>query len=244
MSVKIKAALGDSGKSGFRKYRDLYYGDMSLCRVLGIELIMMLAGGARGGVGLALRSKLYRGFFGEIGKKVFFGRNITLRHPHKIRLGSNVIIDDNCVIDAKGESNSGIEIGDNVYIGRNTIIYCKNGDICLGRNVNISSNCEVFSSNKLTIGEDTVIGAYSYLLSGGEYDYGDTDRKFSEQSGMETRGELVVGSNCWLGARVTVLDAAGIGDHCVVGAGAVVTKPIPAESVAVGVPAKVVKALA
>ena len=45
----------------------------------------------------------------------------------------NVVIDDNCLLDAKGESNRGIRIGDGVFIGRNTILSCKNGDIELGR---------------------------------------------------------------------------------------------------------------
>ena len=60
---------------------------------------------------------------------------------------------------------------------------------------------------------------------------------------METKGELTIGNNCWLGARVTVLDAASIGDHSVIGAGAVVAKPIPGDSLAVGVPARVVKSI-
>ena len=242
--VKVKGALSNGHGSGFAVYRRLVYGDVSLGRVLAMEAATMLVGAMPGGLGLLLRSKLYRGFFGAAGRKVFIGRNVTLRHPHKIRLGNHVIIDDNCVIDAKGDGNTGITIGDNAYIGRNTIVYCKNGDIAIGRNVNISSNCEVFSSNKLSIGDDTVIGAYSYLLSGGEYDYTDTAHAFSEQSGMNTRGPLSIGANCWLGARVTVLDAASVGRHCVLGAGAVVTRSIPDHSLAVGVPAKVVKTLA
>jgi small conductance mechanosensitive channel len=49
-----------------------------------------------------------------------------------------VIIDDNCLIDAKGDRNAGIEIGSNVYIGRNTTVYCKNGDIRIGDNVTVA----------------------------------------------------------------------------------------------------------
>jgi acetyltransferase-like isoleucine patch superfamily enzyme len=180
--------------------------------------------------------------FREVGAKVVFGQNVTIRHPHKIRIGNRVIIDDHCVIDAKGNSNDGIVIEDDVYIGRNTIVYCKNGDIRLGQRVNISSNCEVFSSNRLAIGEGTVMGAYSYLLSGGEYDYTDPT-PFAQQSGTGSKGELTIGSNCWISARVTVLDGACIGDHCVVGAGAVVTKPLPPNSLAVGTPARVVKSI-
>jgi acetyltransferase-like isoleucine patch superfamily enzyme len=219
------------------------YGDRALGYVVKAELIAAMASSAHGAWGLFLRSKLYPSLFRGAGTGVLFGRNITLRHAHKVTIGNNVIIDDNCVIDAKGEGNDGVFIGDNVYIGRNTIVYCKGGDIRIGNRVNISSNCTVFSSNKLSIADDTIVGAYSYLLSGGAYDYADTEKRFSEQSGMLTKGELKIGANCWLGARVTVLDGASIGDHCVIGAGAVVTKPVPAESLAAGVPAKVIKSL-
>jgi acetyltransferase-like isoleucine patch superfamily enzyme len=241
--MKTRAVMDAAGKSGFRKYRDLVYGDRPLGRVLRDELLTALCGGLPGGAGLWLRSRLYPRRFAAAGRGVFFGRNVTLRHAHKIRLGAGVVVDDNAVLDAKGTDNAGITIGDGVYIGRNTIVYCKNGAIEIGSNVNISSNCEVFSSNSLTIGPDTVIGAYSYLLSGGEYDYRDTEHPFAAQSGMETRGPLTIGANCWIGARVTVLDAACVGAHCVLGAGAVVNRPVPAHSVAVGVPARVVKSL-
>ena len=238
---KFKELAQEQGKSAFRKYRDIYYGPVSLGRVIRSELIVTLFGGVGGALGLFLRKKFYPSLFANIGRNVVFGKNITIRHAHKIRIGDNVIIDDNCVLDAKGDSNHGITIGSNVFIGRNTIVYTKNGDIAIGHRVNLSSNCQVFSSNKLTFKDDTVVGAFSYFLSGGEYDYTDTTKKFSEQSGTQTRGELVIGANCWISAGVKVLDAASIGDHCVIGAGAVVNKPVPADSIAVGVPARVVK---
>lgn len=239
--MKVKT-LQDTGKSQFRRYRDLCYGDTSLGHVLWAEFLLAAVGSIPGAMGVFLRGKLYRGLFGSAGRKILIGRNVTFRHFKKIRLGHNVIIDDNCVIDAKGASNAGITIEDNVYIGRNTIVYCKNGDIVLKPRANISSNCTLFSSNRLTVGEGVMVGAYCYFLSGGEYDHTDPT-PFADQAGTETRGELTIGKNCWLGARVTVLDAASIGDHSVIGAGAVVTRPIPGDSLAVGVPARVVKSI-
>lgn len=240
-SSKIKTVLHTSGKAGFRKYRELFYGNVSLGYIIKAELLSLLIGSMPGATGLLLRRKLYPYLFGNVDGTLLIGRNVTLRHPKKIRLGKNVTIDDNCVIDAKGEDNEGITIGDNVFIGRNTIVYCKNGNIHIQEGVSISANCTLFSSNQLTMEASSVVGAYSYLLSGGEYDYTDTDTKFVDQTGMETKGELVIGSNCWLGARVTVIDAACVGDHCVIGAGSVVTRSIPANSLAFGVPARVKK---
>lgn len=237
---KIKEVSREGGVSGFRKYRSMVYGDASLWAVFKCELITTLFGWIPGALGLVLRQLTYRCIFPNLGKKVVFGKDITIRHPHKIRIGDRVIIDDNAVLDAKGEGNRGLVIGDGVYIGRNTIVYCKNGEITLEDRVNLSSNCQVFSSNDLTIGAGTVVGAFSYFLSGGEYDYADPT-PFCEQNGTRTRGALRIGPDCWLAARVTVLDGASIGERCVVGAGAVVTQPLPPRSVAVGVPARVVK---
>jgi len=239
--MKVKTLRDNAGGSQFRHYRDLCYGDTSVGHVLRAELLTAIFGSMPGAVGIFLRGKLYRGLFATAGNKILIGRNVTFRHFRKIRLGNNVIIDDNAVIDAKGTANRGITIGDNVFVGRGTIVYCKNGDICLEENVSLS-NCTVFSSNSLRIGRGTVIGAYSYLLSGGEYDY-TLDMPFADQNGMGTEGELVIGNNCWLGARVTVLDASCIGDHCVIGAGAVVTTSIASNSLAVGIPARKIKSI-
>jgi len=240
---KAKDFIKGTGKSAFQKYREINYGDKSLGYVILCEIVITLFGWIPGALGLLLRRVTYRFMFQSIGHKVVFGRNVTIRHAHKIRLGNNVILDDHVVIDAKGNANIGITIGNNIYIGRNTIIYCKNGNITIEDDANISSNCQILSANSISVGHDTVIGAFSYLLSGGEYDYTDTEHTFAQQSGMNTKGELTIGADCWLSARVTVLDAASIGQRCVIGAGAVVVEPIPAKSLAVGVPAKVIKQL-
>jgi acetyltransferase-like isoleucine patch superfamily enzyme len=241
-SSKFQAALRDTRKSRFAHYRDIYYGRASLGFVIKAEMIIGLFGSMPGGIGLFLRHRLYRGLFGAVGKNLLVGRNVTIRHPKKIRLGSNVILDDNCVIDAKGDSNQGITIGDNVYIGRNTIIYCKNGDLSIGSNVSFSANCTAMASSKLSIGDGAVIGAYCYFLNGGDYDYG-SKVPFCEQSAFSAKEGLTIGRNCWFGTGVTVLDGASIGDHCVVGAHSLVKHAIPSDSLAYGTPARVAKKL-
>jgi acetyltransferase-like isoleucine patch superfamily enzyme len=234
---KVKDAISAPGKSAFRAYRDIYYGDTSLWYVIKSELITTLTCGLSGAVGLFLRQMLYPCLFKQCGRKVVFGKNMTLRHAHKISLGHRVILDDQTVLDAKGEDNEGIVLEDDVYVGRNTIIYCKNGNITLENQVNISSNCQLFSSNELRVGAQTVIAAFTYLLSGGQYDIRDRATPFAKQSGMITRGSTVIGPNCWLGAGVVVVDGVKIGSHCVIGAGAVVTKDVPDDYLATGVPA-------
>ena len=221
-------------------YRALMYGGMSLGMAVWAEILFTLIGGLGGALGLFLRMKLYPALFKSCGRKVVFGKNVTIRHPHKIVLGDGVVLDDNCVVDAKGADNQGIILRDRVYVGRNTIIYCKNGDIEIGENVSFSANCVVFSSNKLVMKKDSVVAAFAYLLSGGEYDLGDPT-PFALQKGTCTKGPLEVGEGCWIGAGAKVLDGASLGDRCVLGAGAVATKPLPADTVAAGVPARIIK---
>ena len=84
------------------------------------------------------------------------------------------------------------------------------------------------------------LSTVSYLLSGGEYDLDDAT-PVALQPGTCTKGPLLIGEDCWIGAGAKVLDGASLGDHCVIGAGSVVNRPIPANSIAVGVPARVVK---
>lgn len=238
-SFKVKD-LGARGQgSSFQRYRALVHGDIPLWRVLRNELLTLLCLNLPGAPGLALRQWLYPCMFRRCGRKVVFGRGVTLRHAHKIELGDGCIIDDHVLLDAKG-SGHGITLGPGVYIGRNGCVYCKNGEIEIGERANFSANCTLFSSNRLAVGAGCMVGAYCYFLSGGEYDFRDP-APFAEQSGMCTQGPLEIGADCWFGARVTVLDAASIGARCVIGAGAVVTRPLPARSLALGVPARVVR---
>lgn len=242
MSKAYKISGGLAGGGGVRAYQDLVLGSRSLWFLLKYEFIMLLTKNCPGALGLWLRKKLYPLLLGASGPGCLFGCGITLRHPRKIRLGAGVVVDDNVMLDAKGQDNQGIKLGDRVYVGRNSIVYTKGGDIELADKVNVSANCELFSGNRLFIGQGSVIAAYSYLLSGGEYDYNSLT-PLAEQAGDVTRGETRVGANVWLAAHVVVADGSRVGDNSVVGAGAVVRGEIPADSLAAGVPARVVRGL-
>jgi len=237
---KVSGAL--EGGGGLRAYQDLVLGSRSWSFLLKYELIMLLAQNTPGALGLWLRKKLYPKLLGGCGPGCLFGRGVTLRHPGKIFLGPGVVIDDGAMLDAKGQGNRGLVLGQGVYVGRNSIVYTKGGDIELAPGVNVSHNCELFSSNRLSVGPGTFIAAYSYLLSGGEYEV-DTEVPLAEQPGTKSRGETRVGANVWIAAHVVVADGSRIGDHAVVAAGAVVRGDIPPAHLAAGVPARVVRAL-
>jgi len=207
---------------------------MSLLRY---ELVVTLTQARAGALGLFLRKTCYPWLLGSCGRNVVFGQNVVLRHPHKIHIGDNVVVDDNCLLDAKGESNQGIRIANGVFIGRNTILSCKNGDIDLGDTANIGFNCEVFSASRVTIGKGVLMAAYTYVI-GGDHDFSDPSKSVLEQS--RSSAGVTVGDGVWFGAGAKILDGVSIGEGAVIGAGAVVRESVPPAAIAVGIPARVV----
>jgi len=229
--------LFDAERSAVTKYARLVVGRPGLAALIKYEAVVLLSQSVPGALGLALRKALYPVVLGACGRNVIFGQNVALRHPHKIRLGDNVVVDDNCLLDAKGDTNRGITIGSGVFIGRSTILSCKNGEIDIGDDANIGFNCEVFSASTVTIGSGTLLAAYSYLI-GGDHDKSDMLTPLREQRRVSVG--VHVGRDAWIGAGVRVLDGVSIGDRAVIGANAVVREPVPANAVAVGVPARIV----
>jgi acetyltransferase-like isoleucine patch superfamily enzyme len=236
--IDIQQEFRDPRRSRRQRYADLVVGRPGLWDLVRYELVMLLSAWVPGALGLLLRSKLYPLVLGRVGRNVTFGANVVLRHPHKIQIGDHVVIDDNCCLDAKGTTNRGIVLGNGVFLGRNTILSCKNGNIVLEDEANVGFNVEVFSAADVRIGRRVLIAAYTYLV-GGDHLYDRVDVPVLEQ-GRTARG-IDVGDNVWLGAHVVVTDGARIGRDAVVGAGAVVIGEIPDYHIAAGIPARAIR---
>jgi acetyltransferase-like isoleucine patch superfamily enzyme len=234
----IQHELFNERKSAADKYRDLVIGRPGLGALIAYELVMLACSWMPGALGLLLRSKLYPLILGRVGRNVVFGVNVTLRHPHKIAIGDNVVIDDGCCLDAKGTDNHGITMGTGVFVGRNTILSCKNGDIVIDDHANLGFNCEIFSAARVRVGKKVLMAAYTYLV-GGDHLYDRTDIPVLEQ-GRTARG-IDVDDHVWLGTHVVVTDGSHVGRDAIVGAGAVVVGEVPAYAIAAGIPAKVIR---
>src|SRR5437867_293569 len=112
----IRHKLFHERKSSLGKYRELVIGDGSLFQFITYELLTTFLAPLPGALGLVLRKLFYPYLFKRIGKGVVFGRSIVIRHPSKIELGNRVVIDDYCLIDARGAGNEGVIIGDDTII--------------------------------------------------------------------------------------------------------------------------------
>ena len=229
--------LFSDGSSARAKYSALVVGRPGWGALAHYEAVQLLSQHVPGALGLVLRKALYPSLLGGCGRNVVFGQNVTIRHPHKVRIGDNVVIDDNCLVDAKGDRNAGITIGSGVFLGRNSILSCKNGDIEIADGANIGFNCEIFSASRVAIGRDTLLAAYCYVI-GGDHDFSDPAAAVVAQ-GRRSAG-VTIGAGAWLGAGAKILDGVSIGDRAIVGAGAVVREAVPEASIVVGIPARVV----
>jgi acetyltransferase-like isoleucine patch superfamily enzyme len=226
-------ALISQDASMASKYSRLFVGRKGLWFLFKYEFINHFITPMPGALGLAMRKIFYPRLLKKVGRGVVFGRNITLRHPHKITIGEATSIDDNAVLDAKGETNEGLSLGANVYIGRNTALSCKEGSIAIGDYVNISVDCSLLSETKISLGKYCFLAGGCYLVAGGNHPVADTSKPIMFQP-SESKGGIVIGDDVWLGAGVIVLDGVTIGRGAVVGAGAVVAASLPEYATAVG----------
>lgn len=107
-------------------------------------------------------------------------------------------------------------------------------NISVGKNVFINSGCRFQDQGGITIGDGTLIG-HNVVLATLNHDLDPSKRSNLHPA------PIVIGKNVWIGSNSTILPGVTIGDGAVVAAGAVVTKDVPPNVVAGGVPAKIIK---
>jgi acetyltransferase-like isoleucine patch superfamily enzyme len=131
-------------------------------------------------------------------------------------------------------NSNNIEIGANCLIKDRVYLRAGiDGHIILGDGAAINSFVQIYGHGGVNIGEQTQIGPNSVVTTTGhDYLSRNLDQDYSAIS---------IGARVWIGANCTILPGVTIGDHAVIGAGAVVTRDIPANCVAVGVPARVIR---
>lgn len=232
---QIQNNLNQPRQASWRQYARLAVGSDAPGPFLRHELVTGALSGFPGALGLWLRRKLYPGLLAACGRGLILGRHVTIRGSGRIRLGKNVAIDDNAVLDARGAEAS-IEIGDGVLISRNTIVRARNGRIAIGAGSDVGANCILATDSRLEIGRDVLIAAFTYVTAGGHHRYEDPAVPIIRQ-GFVSKGGVTIGDDVWLGSHVAVLDGVSIGSGCVVGAHSLVNKSLAARSVAWGVPA-------
>ena len=117
--------------------------------------------------------------------------------------------------------------------------YCDYGNhISVGNNVFINYNCTLLDVGKITIGDNCMLAPNVAIYTAGHPLHPD-----SRNSGYEYGMDVTIGNHVWIGGSVVITPGVRIGDCCVIGAGSVVTKDLPAWSLAAGNPCRVIRTI-
>ena len=126
------------------------------------------------------------------------------------------------------------KIGKNVNIERGA---CFGPGLEIGDNSGVGINCEIYGPVK--IGNNVMMGPEVVIYTSG-HKHDRVDVPMIEQGSEESRA-VTIGNDVWIGRRAIIMPGVTIGNGCIIGAGAVVTKDVPDYSIAGGVPARVIK---
>ena len=132
--------------------------------------------------------------------------------------------------------------GEGVYL-QGPIYFDFGYNISMGKGSFANFNFTVMDENRVTIGENVFIGPGCTLATAVHpLRWQERNSFFNKKTGSVTNLEralpITIGDNCWIGAGVTICPGVTIGSGCVIGAGSVITRDIPADTLAVGNPCK------
>lgn len=171
-------------------------------------------------------------------RALYVSLKATIYHDN-LRLGPNVFIDDGVII-FKDEDGGPVELSKGVHLHRDVIVQTgQNGSVTIGNDTHIQPRC-LFSAFKAPIR----IGALCEIAPNCAfypYDHGYKPGEPIRNQPLQTKGGIVIEDDVWLGFGVIVLDGVKIERGAVIAAGAVVTKDIPEDAIAAGIPARVIK---
>ena len=189
-------------------------------------------------IGLSFFRGIFNFIFFKKGSKIpFLGMNIKFICRKNISFGSFVWLGHHGYLDAF--SKNGVSFGNNVTVREFFVIQCRSGLNPAGDSLIIKDNtfigpfCKIGVGGNITIGSNCQIGAYCSLNA-------ESHKKYNGAytSGKISRKGILIGDNVWIGDGVIILDGVSIGSNSVIGAGSLVTKSIPKNTIAFGIPAK------
>jgi acetyltransferase-like isoleucine patch superfamily enzyme len=178
----------------------------------------------------------------QAGERFGIGPQVQVYHPEYLRIGDDVTILDYGYLHCL--ASRGVRIGSHSAIDRNLWLHCggtpddfSHGFFAMGDHSYIGCNAVMGAGGGIRIGNSVLIGQ-CVNVHAENHVFVDPNRLIREQ-GVTYQG-VTIEDDVWIGSKATILDGVTIGRGAVIGAGAVVTRSIPAYSIAVGVPAKVI----
>jgi acetyltransferase-like isoleucine patch superfamily enzyme len=161
-------------------------------------------------------------------------RPFEFRNPERITFGNGVHIGTGSIIMANTETGEVMRLDDNSHVEQQF-----DARISFGHRVSATSGLHIIAYKSITIEDDVMIASNVYISDG---THGSTriDLPYKYQGIIDIK-PITLKRGCWIGRNVVIMPGVTVGEMAIVGANSVVTKSIPARSIAVGLPAKVVK---
>lgn len=176
-------------------------------------------------------------------RRVVLGPGARIVAPQSLRVAGGLVrLGSHSRVDCT--SRDGIELGRNFKLGAFSRVIASGTlsdlgkGIVIGDNVGIGEFAYLGGAGGLRIGSDVIVGQY-FSTHPENHVFSDPEVPIREQG--VTREGIQIGSDCWIGAKVTILDGVTLGHGCVVAAGSVVNSTFPDYSIIGGVPARVLK---
>lgn len=206
------------------------------------ETLQGLLGWIPGLPGVGLRGVLYKLVLRADGLPAIED-HVRINRPEDIRLGRSVYLDHGVYLHA---APGGLEIGDHSWLMSGCRLHVFNyrniahAGIRIGSRVFLGEETLMRGQGGIVVGDNVLFGPRVQVLAV-DHVFTDSTRPIMEQ-GITAVG-IRIEDGCWIGAGAIILDGVTIGAGACIGAGAVVTKSVPPHSLAVGVPARVVRNL-
>ncbi|MDR2581523.1 MAG: acyltransferase [Fibromonadaceae bacterium] len=157
----------------------------------------------------------------KVGKKCHLSKSIKYLNPSNIHIADDVEVKEYSTLDARTNSNIGINIGKQCRIKENVALICYSGFVNIQNNVLIGRNTVVLAHGGVEIGEKTLIGP-NCLIVASNHICSLNNIDFQEQG--FTKQKIKIGRNVWIGGGSKILGGTIINDNVVIAAGSVVPK--------------------
>ena len=161
-------------------------------------------------------------FFAVRGSKISISTRIpriTINWPHQLSIGTHCTLEDHLTF--KYDS-----------------VWTKGPNILIGNNVFIGNNTEFNISEKITIGNNSLVASNCRFI---DHDHGMSDLNIPIRLQESTTSPIVIEENVWIGTNCTILKGVSIGKGAVIGAGSVLNKSVPQNEIWAGIPANLIR---
>lgn len=215
----------------------------SLWRYAASEALQGALGWIPSLVGVGVRGLAYKLVL-EVDGLPLIEDHVRICRPEDVRLGASVYLDHGVYLHG---GPGGLWIGDGSFIMNGCRLHVFNyrgldqAGIRLGKRTFLGEGSLMRGQGGIVVGDHVLFGPRTQVLAV-DHVFTDPHTPIMDQ-GITARG-VRIDDGCWIGAGATILDGVTIGRHSCIGAGAVVTTSIPPHSLAVGVPARVIRDLA